>query len=289
MVNVAIAPAGPGRGILLMLGAVLAFSVMDAFAKGVAVRSDPWMAIWARYLGQALIGVALLAPRGRDLFHTRHPGLQLLRSIFLLCATTFFFFGISRIGLAEATAIMDVHPVLITLGGALFLGERFGPRRAAGVLAALVGALVIIRPGTAVFSPWALLPLCAAVSFTAYALATRVVGRDEHAWTSLLYATLVGAVLLTLALPLLWIPPDMVTATMMLGLGSIGAAGQWMLIRALAAAEAGLVAPFAYVGLIFAGLWGALFFNELPDGPTYVGALIIVAAGLFVWRAERAV
>lgn len=287
------APGSNLRGILYMLVAMLVLSVMDAMAKAISQRVDTVMAVWARYAGQTVIVVLVVLPRLPRLARTRYPGLQALRSVLLLAATVCFFFGLARIGLAEAAAIMDLNPVLITLGAALVLGERLGPRRAAGVAAALIGALVIIRPGSAVFSPYAVLPFLAAVFFTGYALATRFVGRDEDPWTSLLYTALVGAAILSVVVPFFWVPPDATAVALMLGIGVVGAAGQLMLIRALTAAEAGAVAPFSYVGLIFSVIWGMLVFGEYPDWPVYLGAAIIVAAGLYVWhremRAARAV
>jgi len=154
------------------------------------------------------------------------------------------------------------------------------------VAVSLIGALIIIRPGSAVFSPYAIFPLVAAVMFAGYALTTRFVGRDEDAWTSLLYTALVGALILSAVVPFFWVTPDPLSAGLMVAMGFVGAGGQLLMIRALMAAEASLVAPFSYVGLLFAILWGMLFFGEFPDLPTYLGAGLIVAAGLYVWYRE---
>lgn len=269
-----------------MIATMFFFSVMDAMAKEVAHRTDTVMAIWARYAGQTVVVAILVAPRMKSVLKTRYPGLQLLRSVFLLIATTFFFFGFVIIGLANAAAIMSLNPVLITLGAALVLGERFGPRRAIGVGAALIGALIIIRPGSEVFSSAALLPLCAAVAYSGYALTTRFVGRDEDAWTSLLYTAAFGSIILTAVVPFFWVPPDLTAILLMLVLGSVGALGHFCLIRALMVAEASAIAPFTYFGLLFAIFWGMIVFGEYPDQYTYIGALVIVAAGHYVWYRE---
>ena len=277
---------GNAQGIVLMIATVFFFTMMDTAAKEIAHRTDTVMAIWARYAGQTVVVSLLVLPRLGTVLRTRYPGLQLLRSVFLLAATSCFFFGFVQIGLANATAIMSVNPVLITLGAAAFLGERFGPRRAFGVGAALVGALIIIRPGSGLFSTAALLPLGAAVMYSGYALTTRFVGRDEDAWTSLLYTAAFGALVLSLIVPFFWVRPDPVTAVLMLLLGCIGALGHYLLIRALMAAEASTIAPFSYFGLLFATLWGMAVFGEYPDLATYAGALVIVGAGIYVWHRE---
>jgi len=276
------------QGILLMIATMFFFSVMDAMAKEVAHRTDTVMAIWARYAGQAVVVTLLVAPRLKTVLKTGYPGLQLLRSVFLLVATSFFFFGFVAIGLANAAAIMSLNPILITLGAALILGERFGPRRAFGVGAALLGAIIIIRPGYDVFSSAAMLPLCAAVAYSGYALTTRFVGRDEDTWTSLLYTAAFGAVVLSAIVPFFWVRPDTTAAFLMIIMGSVGALGHFCLIRALMVAEASAIAPFSYVGLLFATIWGMIIFGEHPDALTYLGASVIAIAGIYVWHRETA-
>lgn len=277
---------GTGQGILLMIATMFFFSVMDVMAKEVAHRTDTVMAIWARYSGQTVVVALLVAPRMKTVLKTGYPGLQLLRSIFLLVATTFFFFGFVTIGLANAAAIMSLNPVLITLGAALLLGERFGPRRAFGVGAALIGALIIIRPGSAVFSGAALLPLCAAIAYSGYALTTRFVGRNEDAWTSLLYTAAFGALVSSVIVPFFWVPPDPTAIVLMLLVGCVGGLGHFCLIRALMVAEASTIAPFTYFGLLFAIFWGMTVFDEFPNAFTYLGAAVIVAAGIYIWHRE---
>ncbi|MFD1194242.1 DMT family transporter [Seohaeicola saemankumensis] len=272
--------------ILLMIGAIFCFSVMDATAKALAPRIGTIPAVWARYAGQALVVLVLVAPRLRSVARTNFPWLQLARSVFLMFGTVFFFFSVANIGLTEATAIMNVNPVIITLGAALFLGEKIGLRRALGIGAAMIGALIVIRPGSEVFSPYAVLPLVAAFAYSAYNITTRFVGRNEDPWTSLLYTALFGAVVMTVAVPFYWQPLDLTSGLLMLVIAAFGTLSQLLLIRALSIGEAGMLAPFAYTGLVFATVWGVVFFGEYPDIWTVVGAMIIVAAGVYVWYRE---
>ena len=120
-------PLSPNAtAILLMIGAIFCFSVMDATAKALAPRIGTIPAVWARYAGQALVVLILVAPRLKTVARTNYPLLQLARSVFLMFGTVFFFFSVANIGLTEATAIMNINPVIITLGAALFLGEKIG-------------------------------------------------------------------------------------------------------------------------------------------------------------------
>lgn len=270
----------------MMIGAIVCFTLMDASVKALAPKVGVIPALWARYAGQMLIVFILVMPRLGSVARTEFPGLQLARSILLMCATGFFFWGLSLIRLSDAAALMAVNPVMITLGAALFLGEKLGFRRLAGIFTALLGAAIIIRPGSDIFSPAALLPLCAAVSYSGYALLTRRVGNREDVWTSLFYTGLVGTVILTIAVPFAWETPDGAALLFMLLTAAFGTSGQLLLIRALSIGEASMLAPYSYVGLIFATLWGVVFFAEWPDLWTVLGALVIAAAGIYVWHRE---
>lgn len=275
-----------GRAILFMVAAIFCFSVMDISVKALAPQVGILPSLWARYAGQMAMVVVLVAPRLARVARTHRPVTQLLRSLSLMAATGFFFLGLSHLTLADNAALMSVNPVFVTLGAALFLGEALGPRRLAGIGVALVGAMIVMRPGSAVFSPAAVLPLMAAVCYSAYALLTRRVGRDEDVWTSLFYTGLVGTVILSIAVPFAWVTPDLTGVALMLGVAAFGTVGQLFLIRAFSLGEAAMLAPFSYVGLIYAGVWGMLLFDEVPDRWTVVGALVIAGAGLYVWHRE---
>jgi drug/metabolite transporter (DMT)-like permease len=274
------------QAILLVITAIFCFSVMDASVKGLTARVGVLPALWVRYAGQMLLVLVLVAPRLRQVVRTHHPVLQVLRSILLMCATGFFFYSLAFIPLTDAAALMSTNPVLITLGAALFLGERLGIRRLTGIGAALVGAMIVIRPGSEVFSLPAILPLVAAACYSGYVLLTRRVGADENVWTSLFYTGLVGTVILSLMVPFAWQTPDMVALVLMVTLACAGTFGQLALIRAFTQGEAAMLAPYSYTGLIFAAFWGFVLFSEVPDLWTVVGTLVIASAGLYVWYRE---
>lgn len=276
----------PTRAILLTVAAIFCFGLMDVAVKTVSPMTGTIPALWARYAGQMVIVVILVAPRLCSVVRSVHPKMQIARSILLMLATLFFFLALARIGLAEATAMISMNPLFITLGAALFLGEALGPRRIFAILLALVGAMLVIRPGSDVFQPAALLPLISALCFAGYTLITRRLGPREDVWTSLFYTGLVGSVILTAIVPF-HIPTLTPTSiALLMFIGAIGTAGQLMLIRALSQAEAGLLAPFNYTGLVFAVLWGFILFNEVPDALTLIGALVIAGAGIYVWHRE---
>jgi drug/metabolite transporter (DMT)-like permease len=274
------------RAIAMMILGLFCFSLMDVGVKALAPKVGVLPALWARYSGQMLLVLILVAPRLKTVVRTKYPRLQFLRSLLLMGATAFFFTGISLIPLSDAAALMSVNPVLITLGAALFLGESLGKRRIIGIGVAMIGAIVVLQPGSSVFSLNALLPLAAAVCYSGYALLTRRVGPDEDVWTSLFYTGLVGTVILSLLVPFAWVTPDL-TAIGLMGLMAVcGTVGQLLIIRSFSTGEAAMLAPFAYTSLIFAAVWGTVLFREWPDIWTITGALVIAAAGLYVWHRE---
>jgi drug/metabolite transporter (DMT)-like permease len=278
--------ASTRKGILLMLLALLLFTAMDALAKGLVQTYPTAQVVWARFAGQLLLVVLILNIRLGPVLRTQFPGLHVIRSITQLGATAFFFASLNHIGLAEATALTDINPVLITLGAALFLGEKLGPRRIAGVVVAMIGAMIIIRPGMAVFTPAAFLPLCCAVCYAASALLTRKVGMTETAWTSMFYGALFGTLATSATLPVVWVPIATADLWLFAIVGCLGTAAQICLIRSFSMAEASAVAPFGYGGIILATLWGIVLYDEWPDAMTILGTVIIVAAGLYVWHRE---
>ena len=275
--------------ILLMIGAVFCFASMDATAKYLMKEIGPAQTIWARYTVQALLVTVLILPKISIYGKTKYPKLQFLRSVALMMATTLFFFAFSKLGLAEASAIFNISPVLITLGAFLFLREQIGPRRVIGIMVSLLGALIIIRPGSGVFTIYAILPLGAAIFYSTYSLATRFVGTDESPWTSLFYSAIFGAICYSIYIVFHWNPMSNNALLLTIIIGLFGTAGHICLIKALTLGEASLVAPFIYTNLLFTTIWGLVLFGNFPDFWTIGGALIIVAAGVYVWARDRVV
>lgn len=273
------------KGIALLLGALVLFTLMDAAAKDLGARYHPGQVVWARFAVNAAVLALIFRSRMPQLLQSRRPGVQLIRGLTQLGTVLLFFFSIRYIGLAEAAALTDLNPVLITLGAALFLRERLGVRRIFGIGLAFCGAMIILRPGASVMHPAALLALAAAFSYAAGALLTRVVREDSLA-TSMLWSALVGTALSTLALPFFWQPVAANDLWVFVVVGLLGTAAQGLLIRAFSLAEASALAPFGYAGLILSSLWGFVFFDQLPDRWTVLGALVIVSAGLYVWHRE---
>ncbi len=275
------------KGILLTVLAMFLLSTMDATVKSLTDTDSIMQVVWARYMGQTVLVVALIWRQIPRIMRTRHPILHLLRSLFLFVASFCFVYGYSNIDLASATAILQTGPLLLAIGAHFILKERVGPQRIAGIVIGLAGTLIIIRPGTDVFSFYSLFPLGAAAGYSGYAIATRFLSRDEGIWTSFFYTALLGAVFASFFVPFYWETPDPSDLPWYLVVIVFGSAGQYFLIRSLFLVEATITAPFTYVSLVFAGIYGAAVFGEYPNIWTWAGSAIIAASGLFVWYREN--
>jgi drug/metabolite transporter (DMT)-like permease len=275
------------RGILILILGIALFTTMDALAKGLLRQYPTPQVIWARFIGQAVLVSLILGPRQiLPTLNSAYPLTHLTRSAFQLGATGFFFFSLGYIGLAEATALADLNPLLISLGAAVFLGETLGRWRIIGLGFALTGALIIIRPGAGIFTLAALLPLGCAISYAGSALLTRVVSLKEGPATAMLHAAFFGVVITSLIVPFSWQPIALVDLPRYAALGILGTAAQFCLIKAFSMAEASAIAPFSYLGIVFAMIWGIALYAEYPDFWTIIGALVIAASGLYVWHKE---
>ena len=279
--------AATSKGIVFLALAIFCFTAMDALAKHLVAIYPTVEVVWARNVGQLAFVLMYLGPRLKQAVKTRLPGWHFLRSLTQLGATAFFFVSLNSIGLAEATALADINPILITLGAALFLGEKMSPARIVGVVVAAIGALIVIRPGMGVFSAAAVLPLLCAVCYAGNMLLTRHVGSQESPWASMFYAAAFGSIVTSAILPFSWQAIPLADLPLFAVLAGLGAIAQLLTIRAYSMAEAAALAPFGYLDMVFAIVWSIVAFSSWPDHFTLLGALVIALAGLYVWRQER--
>jgi len=277
----------PRRGILLVVLFGFMILGMDTLAKHLTALVPITVLMWGRYTFHVAATPLLGMPGGmRGLVATSQPWLQVLRSLCMLLSTTFFFTAIKFIPLADAIAIGFVAPFIITGLSIPMLGEKVGVRRWAACAVGFAGALLIIRPG---FEDrhWAyLLPLCAALSGSFYAILTRRLGPQERPTTSLFYTAAVGALVMSCIAPFDWVWPTPATWAMLVALGALAAVSHLVLIHAYRHAPASLLAPFGYLEIIWATLFGYLAFGDFPDALTWAGIAVIVASGLYVFHRE---
>ena len=269
---------------LLISVAVILFTVMDAISKYLTRFYPVTNVLWARYLFHTLLVVVVIAPRhGLGLIRTQRPGIQVLRGLLLAGASLLFVTAIKYMPLAEATAIQFISPLLVTLLAVLFLQEKVELSRWLAILAGFSGVLIIIRPGTGIFTWASLLPLGTAGLFASYQVLTRHYAGRESPFTLIFYPGLVGMLLLFLTLPFAWTSPQSLEHLVLLAVaGIIGGAGHLILIRAYELAPASRLAPFSYTQLVWVTLAGYVVFDNFPDNWSLAGISILVASGIYI-------
>lgn len=263
----------------------LIFAVQDGVSRHLAANSGVMTVVTIRFWFFAAFVLVLAARRPggiRAVARSRQPGVQIFRGVLLvveICATVVSFV---LLGLIGTHAIFAVYPLLIAALAGPVLGEYVGWRRGIAIGVGLVGVLVILRPGVAVFSPLALIPLAAAFLYAIYGLLTRRMALRDSAETSFFYTGVAGAAAITLVAPFFWTPiTGWLDWTLMGALCLTSVLGHFLLIKTYAVAEAAVVQPFSYFQLVFVGIIGFTLFNERPDAWTIAGTGLILAAGLY--------
>jgi drug/metabolite transporter (DMT)-like permease len=277
------------RGILLVVSSIGFFVLMDSIAKYLGQWYPMPGIVWARYLINLAMLLAWFAARGElGRLRTARPGIQLARGLLLVSATFLYFTSLTVLPLADAAAIGFVLPLFVAALAVPMLGERLDLPRTVAIFLGLAGALIIVRPGTEVFTPYALLPVGMAMCNALYQVLTRKVAGQEHPLTSLVWGALVGAVLMSAVAPFHWQAPAVAWHWLLLAvIGVCASIGHYLLIRAYDYASATLLAPFTYTAIVWAVLLGFVLFGQLPDGWSVAGMLIIVASGLFLAGRQR--
>lgn len=283
-------PDKPLAGIVLIVAAMAILSAMDAAVKvlvdgGLAILQMlalrswivvPFMAAWAVWRG-----------RGIGALKTARPGLHLLRVVAGTGAPLFFFSALKTLPLAEATTIFFGTTFIMTGLSVPILKEKVGPHRWAAVAAGFVGVVIAMRPTGAVFDVGALYVLGGSVSYALFVLITRKLGPGEGTVKQVLYFHAWLGIVSTAALPFVHraMTPTEIGLTALVA--ALVVAGHLAMTRAFLLAPIGVIAPFEYSALVWAGLLGFAVWGDVPGTHTLLGGAVIVASGLYVIRREQ--
>ncbi|MBC6443006.1 MAG: DMT family transporter [Rhodobacteraceae bacterium] len=281
-----------GRGIVVMCGAMFIFAAQDGLSRYLAEEYNVFMVVMIRYWFFMAFVLAISRLRHGSVgavARTRRPTFQLMRGMLLGAEILVTVVSFTLLGLVEAHAIFAIYPLIVTGLSGPVLGERVGRRRRVAVGAGAIGMLIILQPGIAAFSPYALVPVLGALLFALYNLSNRYATRFDSAATSFFWTGLGGFVLMTAIGPFFWEPMTGADWVVMAILCVTGATGHFLLIKAYELAEASAVQPFAYFQLVFAAAIGVTIWEEALPWTTVLGAAVIVAAGVFTAVRERAV
>ncbi|MGA1803155.1 DMT family transporter [Rhizobium sp. HT1-10] len=275
-------------GYIFTIVAITLFSIQDGISKHLAGAYPPFLVAMIRYWTFALFAIAL-ASRGRGglrvTARTKRPLLQVLRGLLLAAQIVIVIQSFALVGLAHSQAIFSSGPLIVALLSVPILGETVGWRRWTAICVGFLGVLLILKPETGFFDVRFLVPLSSAFLFSFYVIVTRLVSRDDASMTSFLYTGVVGAVAMTCVGPFFWMPLAPQDWIWMGLLCLTGISSHYCLIRAYDLLDAVVIQPLTYLQLVYAAIIGVVIFGEVLTANMVIGAIIVVAAGLFtVWR-----
>ena len=279
-------------GIIIIIFTVILFSIQDGLSKYMAQRYDVVTIVMIRmwFMLMCVVGWGMTRQEGvAGVIRTKHPVLQISRGVLLNVQICVLIYSFTAIGLAESLAVFSCYPLLVVVLSIPILGEKVGWQRWSAVLVGFSGVMLIIQPGSDVFSITSFIPLISALMFATYYVLTRYVVREDSAMTSFFWIGVTGSVLFTLVIPFFWTPIAAVHWPLMALLCVFSVLGHFLVIKALEFAEATTLQPFTFLQLVFGSAIGIIIFDEVIRTEMPIGAAIVVASGLFtIWRESRA-
>lgn len=278
------------RAAVMMLLAAACMGTASLIAKTLGTGDAPLHAfqISAGRFGFALAGLLIAAAILRPRIVAPNLPLHTLRVFFGWAGVTCLFFAVAQMPMADATAISFLNPVIAMLLAIPLLGERPGRWRWGTVVAAFLGALLLIRPGMEAIQPAALVALAAACFMGAEVIAIKRLTACERPFQILLVNNTIGLILAATVASFVWQMPSASQWLLLAGIGLSVVGAQVCFLQAMRAAEASFAMPFFYATLIFAALWDLALFGVIPDTLSIAGAAIIaVSASVLAWRESR--
>ena len=215
------------------------------------------------------------------------PVFQTVRGLLLITQICTAVYGFTVVGLVGYQVIFASYPLMIAALSVPFLGERVGWRRWLAITAGFGGVALALDPGGGLFGTQMIIPLVGAIQFAAYGIMTRIAARHDSADTSFFWTGMVGAAGMSLVVPLAWSPIQGADWMWMAMLCLTSTGGHFLLIKAFDMAEASVLQPFAYIGIVTSAVVGYVFFADPVTAAMLTGGGIIIAAGLFTFWRER--
>lgn len=281
----------PGKAVLFMLLAVFNLAILDAGVKWLTADYPIPQIGFLRYCIGLCLAVALaMRFGGVATLKTRRLGGHALRSILNMTTMVTFYLALRLMPLADAVAVTFAAPLFMTALSVPLLREKVGPRRWAAIVVGFAGVLLIAGPGSGpdgIAIGWgAILALISAFTYALTLITSRQLSRTESSHTILFYYSVGVILVMGATLPFNWLTPRWEDVWVFLLVGVSGSIGQFCLNQAFRYGEVSFIAPLEYTALVWAGLFGLMFWNEIPTVPVLVGAAIVVLANLYVVRRE---
>jgi drug/metabolite transporter (DMT)-like permease len=275
-------------GILFAVAAYFSFSILDAFQKTAVINHSIFQLLFIRYIFTLLLSCSeAKRKKNYKFWQSNNVKLQVLRSFFSIIESGCFVLAFRYLSLADVHSVGSLTPVIIVALSALILKEKVSPKTWIAIFVGFLGVLIILRPGLSIFDIKSLLPLMAAFFLGLYQVVTRKVSENDSTETSLFYTSLIGFIVLSILAFVYWQPLTLNSYFLFTCIGIFFSMGIYFQIIALSKARASIIQPFHYTLIFWAIILGYLVYDDLPDMPTIVGAIIIAASGIYVLRAGK--
>ena len=274
------------KGIALMLFATAIMSVMHALVRFVSADIHPFEIAFFRNLFGLMFLLPMLLHVGRAGFLSRQPKLQIMRALVGVVALLTWFYSLSIVPIAEATALSFTSALFASIGSVLFLNERMGVRRWSAIIIGFIGALIILRPGIEAMSLGAILVLISTLAWGVSVVLVKKLSRTDSTICIVLWMS-IAMTLMSFA-PALWVwtTPTLAQLGWLALIGIIGSTGMLCVTEALRLTDATALMPLDFTRLIWASIIGFLLFAEIPDIWTWLGGLVIIASTTYITLRE---
>jgi len=275
-------------GILFAVAAYFSFSILDAFQKTAVINHSIFQLLFIKYIFTLLLSCSeAKRKKNYKFWQSNNVKLQVLRSFFSIIESGCFVLAFRYLSLADVHSVGSLTPVIIVTLSAFILKEKVSPKTWIAIFVGFLGVLIILRPGLSIFDIKSLLPLMAAFFLGLYQVVTRKVSENDSTETSLFYTSLIGFIVLSILAFVYWQPLTLNSYFLFTGIGIFFSMGIYFQIIALSKARASIIQPFHYTLIFWAIILGYLVYDDLPNIPTIVGAIIIAASGIYVLRAGK--
>jgi drug/metabolite transporter (DMT)-like permease len=273
-------------GILLMVGAVASFTLMNVFVKLIGPNFHAIQLTFIRNFVATMVLLPFL-PRfgGITILTTKRFSTHFYRCILGVAGNTLYFFSFQILSVSDVIVISQAVPLFVTLMAVIFLKEVVGIRRCLAIIIGFIGVLIAVNP-TSSIEITSLIAVLATILWASTILIVRSLANTESPLTIALYFMVIGAILTGAIQPWFWQPIPLDMLWLFIGVGVAGASGQLLMAYALKLAEASIISPFNYTAIIWAIAFDALLWGIFPTWTTLVGATIITATGIYIFHRE---
>jgi len=270
-------------GIIFAILAYLCFSILDATQKTLILYHSVFQLLLVKYFFVLFLSLVESKRKNNlNFYKSKKIKLQIFRSLLSVVESGCFVLSFKYLSLADAHSVGSLAPVIVVALSAIFLKEKVSTKTWITIFVGFIGVLIILRPTSSIFDPKALLPLLAAFVLGLYQVVTKKVSEHDTTETSLFYTSIIGIFIMSLLASNFWIPVSSSSYILFLIVGVFFSLGIYLQIIALSMASASIIQPFHYTLIFWAIIFGYIFYNDIPDLFTIVGAVIITLSGIFV-------